>query len=69
MNVIYSLILSSLLAVPTFIIYFIETVCYITQARLKFTTILMPQTPKRWALFLVPWHTHINHTSTQHFTL
>lgn len=69
MNVIYSLILSSLLAVPTFIIYFIETVCYVTQARLKFTTILMSKPPKRWALFLVLWQAHNNHTSIQHFAL
>lgn len=53
MNVIYSLIPSSLLAVPTFIIYFMETICYVIQARLKFTAILMPQPPERWELFLV----------------
>lgn len=69
MNVIYSLIPSSLLAVPTFIIYFMETVCYVIQARLKFTTILMPQPPERWELFLVLWHARNNHTSIQHFTL
>lgn len=43
---------SSLLTLPTFIIYFIETICFVAQARLRFTTILMPQPPNCGDLFL-----------------